>query len=408
MEMRIFTLAVLCAVWSSTAAINVEIPKAAYEFARGDNVTLPCTFQSALPKIDLAVISWSADGPKTNADNVILTHYHPQGITDIKKKYDGRVAVDVKVNGASVKADLKLSSITLDDNKEFECEVQIPSDDEGKLIDATRLIVLVAPSPPICKIEGKAEYGQNINITCKSEEGSPAPTYKWQSRDVRNALRAPWPRTTDKGGILSLYNISKETSGFYVCTSSNKIRSATCNITLTVMPPSMNVGPVARIITGVVLALILFIVIIEYCCCQKKDKDNEEYTMAPYGDKEVVENGGGRSIDGKGSPRDSRVSKPVERQDDYEERSERNYDRHSDYDDHRRSDYNDRRSDYDDHRSDYDDCRSDNNDHRSDYDDHRSDYDDRRSDYDDRHSNYDDRHSKHSDRYERYDDDRRF
>uniref|UniRef100_A0A3Q2CQS6 Ig-like domain-containing protein n=1 Tax=Cyprinodon variegatus TaxID=28743 RepID=A0A3Q2CQS6_CYPVA len=251
-------------VWSSTAAINVEIPKAAYEFARGDNVTLPCTFQSALPKIDLAVISWSADGPKTNAD----------------KKYDGRVAVDVKVNGASVKADLKLSSITLDDNKEFECEVQIPSDDEGKLIDATRLIVLVAPSPPICKIEGKAEYGQNINITCKSEEGSPAPTYKWQSRDVRNALRAPWPRTTDR--ILSLYNISKETSGFYVCTSSNKIRSATCNITLTVMPPSMNVGPVARIITGVVLALILFIVIIEYCCCQKKDKDNEEYTMAPY------------------------------------------------------------------------------------------------------------------------------
>uniref|UniRef100_A0A3Q2CQT4 Ig-like domain-containing protein n=1 Tax=Cyprinodon variegatus TaxID=28743 RepID=A0A3Q2CQT4_CYPVA len=346
------------------------------------------------------------------------------------------------INGASVKADLKLSSITLDDNKEFECEVQIPSDDEGKLIDATRLIVLVAPSPPICKIEGKAEYGQNINITCKSEEGSPAPTYKWQSRDVRNALRAPWPRTTDKGGILSLYNISKETSGFYVCTSSNKIRSATCNITLTVMPRNVTIST-KLIFLSSLFDCLLFI-------------GND-------GDKEVVENGGGRSIDGKGSPRDSRVSKPVERQDDYEERSERNYDRHSDYDDRssdyndrrsecnnrrsdydnrrsinddrssdydghssyyddrcsdyddhrsdyedRRSDYNDRRSDYDDHRSDYDDCRSDNNDHRSDYDDHRSDYDDRRSDYDDRHSNYDDRHSKHSDRYERYDDDRRF
>lgn len=38
------------------------------------------------------------------------------------------------------------------------------------------------------------------------------------------------------GGILSLFNITKETSGYYTCTSSNKIRSASCNITLTVMP----------------------------------------------------------------------------------------------------------------------------------------------------------------------------
>lgn len=40
---------------------------------------------------------------------------------------------------------------------------------------------------------------------------------------------------SDKG-VLSLFNISKETSGFYICTSSNKIRSATCNLTLAVMP----------------------------------------------------------------------------------------------------------------------------------------------------------------------------
>ena len=55
----------------------------------------------------------------------------------------------------------------------------------------------MAPSKPICKIQGKAEYGQNINLTCLSEEGSPPPTYKWDSRDVRNMPRAPAPRTTD-------------------------------------------------------------------------------------------------------------------------------------------------------------------------------------------------------------------
>ncbi|XP_038139163.1 cell surface A33 antigen-like [Cyprinodon tularosa] len=249
MEGKTFVLVLLCMVWSRVAAISVDIPRDAYEFARGDNIPLPCTFQSALSKIDLAIISWSADGPETDADNLILTHYHPAGVTDIKKKFEGRVTVDVKVNGASGKADLKLSSITLDDNKEFDCEVQIPSDDEGQSIDATRLTVLVAPSPPICRVQGKAEYGQNINITCYSEEGDPPLTYKWESRDGRNALRAPWPRTTDNGGILRLYDISRETSGYYICTSSNSVSSATCSIPLAVFPPGMKVDSTAGIQT---------------------------------------------------------------------------------------------------------------------------------------------------------------
>lgn len=56
---------------------------------------------------------------------------------------------------------------------------------------------IVAPSVPNCAIEGKAQYGQNINLTCKSEEGSPPPTYKWESRDVQNMPRVQAPRTTD-------------------------------------------------------------------------------------------------------------------------------------------------------------------------------------------------------------------
>lgn len=43
---------------------------------------------------------------------------------------------------AQGKADLKLYSITLTDNKVFECRVQIPGDDEGKLADTARLVVL--------------------------------------------------------------------------------------------------------------------------------------------------------------------------------------------------------------------------------------------------------------------------
>ncbi|XP_061596755.1 glycoprotein A33 (transmembrane), paralog a [Cololabis saira] len=404
---RISTLALLCLLWSGVTALQVKIPKTEYEFARGDNITLPCTFTPSKPNPPQISITWSAEAEKANAEeSVVLTYFYPLGATNVKAKYEGRVRVDLDIKTG--KADLKLSSITLDDNKNFECRVLIPFDDEGQPYDTTRLVVLVAPSTPICKIQGKQEYGQNINLTCVSEEGSPPPTYKWESRDVRNMPRVADPRTTDKGGILSLYNISKDTSGYYTCTSSNKIRSASCNVTLSVLPPSMNIGSTAGIIGGVIAALIILIIVI-YCCCCKKKKQDEEYAMGAreeeFHDKEPGKNGETRHPDGQETTPDyddSSVRSPNDRRD--EERSERGYDKRRDYDD-GHSDYDDRRSDYTDRRRDYDDRRSDYDDRRSDYDDRRSDYTDRRSDYDDRRERYDDdRH--YNDRRDRQYDDR--
>ncbi|KAM6943495.1 cell surface A33 antigen-like [Xenentodon cancila] len=388
-----------------------------YEVARGETITLPCTFKTFQTNPKSITIIWSTQAVQANAEETdILTNYYLINTTDIDTNYEGRVSIDVDIKTG--KADLKLSSVTLEDNKNFKCQVQIPSDNKGRPQYVTRLVVLVAPSPPICKIQGKAEYGQNINLTCVSEEGSPPPTYKWDPRDVKNMPRVPDRRTTDKDGILSLYNISKDTSGFYICTSTNKIRSASCNLTLSVMPPSMNIGSTAGIIGGVVAALILLIIII-YCCCCKKKKQNEEYVMGVRD-----QNGESRHPDGQeNTPKnvDSSAKVPNEQRDQYKEKSERESDKRTDYDDlrtdsndrrrdydDRRRDYDDRRSDYNDRRSDYDDRRSDYNDRRSDYDDRRSDYNDRRSDYDDRRSDYNDRRSDYDDRRERYDDNRHY
>lgn len=50
------------------------------------------------------------------------------------------MSLDVDVlNG---KANLKLSSISLADNKEFECHVQIPDDEDGTQAASARLVVL--------------------------------------------------------------------------------------------------------------------------------------------------------------------------------------------------------------------------------------------------------------------------
>lgn len=399
MHSLIFPLFSLCwALFSRVDGLTVKIEQEVYEHARGDNITLPCNFKSKQTNPSLVIVTWTAlkikDEPE---DTVISTYYSHTGRTDYTKKYEGRSKVDVDVG--SGKANLKLNSITLDENRSFECRVQIPGDDEGTPADTVLMVVLVAPSPPVCKIEGKAEYGQDIKLTCHSEEGSPTPTYKWESRDVRNIPRLKDPKTTDVGGVMSLFNITKETSGFYICTSSNKIRSATCNITLAVMPPSMmgSTAATAGFIALGVALLIILIVIIYCCCCKKKKGKDEEYAMGvheeEYRDKEPAENGERREL----------------RDDARGERDER-----SDYDDRHadgRSDYNDRRSDYDDRRSDYDDRRSDYTERRSDYDDRRSDYTERRDRYDDdrRDRRYDDGRRYDDDRSDRrYDDDRHY
>ncbi|XP_005466877.2 cell surface A33 antigen-like [Oreochromis niloticus] len=242
MEERISALMLLCMVLSGVSAITVTIPQSQYEYARGDNITLPCSFTTTTPinSRTLVIITWSSLTQQTVIDEtVIATYYHgPAPTTDIDTDYEGRMSMDVDVTQG--KANLKLSSISLADNKDFECRVQIPVDKKGKQTATTRLVVLAAPSKPICKIQGTAEYHQNISLICVSEEGSPPPTYSWERRDVTNNPVPHDPSTTDKGGILSLYDISIWTSGYYICTSENKIHAATCNITLSVRPPTIS------------------------------------------------------------------------------------------------------------------------------------------------------------------------
>ncbi|XP_038853048.1 cell surface A33 antigen-like [Salvelinus namaycush] len=411
----IFAVVLLCLVVSMTLALQVSIPEPSYEFARGDNITIPCSFKPKNPINNLVIISWLTEADKPGEpEESILTFYSTDEL-DISDRYEGRVSLEQDM--AKGVANLKLSSIGLQDNRLFECRVSIPKDDKGQLADTTRLVVLVAPSVPICKIDGRAEYFQNISLTCLSEEGSPLPTYKWQGYDVKNMPRAPAPRTTDKDGVLSLFNLTMESSGYYVCTSTNKIRSAKCNLTLSVMPPSMTLGSTAGIIGGVVVGVLVLLIILIYCCCCRKKKDKaEEYAMGvPEGeefhdDKPVV-NGEVRQTRSEEGDDEDHPPKIVDRRDQYKERSEKEYDDHppkivdrrDQYKERSEKEYDDRRSDYDDRRSDYDDRRSDYGDRRSDYGDRRSDSGDRRERYDDR-RNQDDRYSDRYDRDRVYDE----
>ncbi|NXA74595.1 GPA33 protein, partial [Thryothorus ludovicianus] len=182
--------------------------------------------------------------------------------------YENRIGFSGDVDSGDIS--VTISAVTMEDNGTYVCSVRLRNDfpSQSALLD---LIVLVAPSKPECKILGTPQYGQTINLTCLSHEGSPAPKYTWKSYSVQNEPRL-LPQA--EGQQITLKNISADTSGFYICNSANSVGMESCNMTVSVVPPSMNIALYAGIIGGVVAAIVV-IGIIAYCCCCRASKDTD-------------------------------------------------------------------------------------------------------------------------------------
>ncbi|XP_058248840.1 cell surface A33 antigen [Hemibagrus wyckioides] len=402
----------LMSVISAAFGLQVSIPQSTYEVARGDEVIITCSFQPKNPVNRLIVISWTGETDGSFDDEGISfgTFYSDDGHVDINAMYEGKAFIETDV--AKKESKLLLKHVTLRESRLIKCLVQIPGDTEGQTSDSTSLVVLVAPSDPVCKIKGTAEYGQNISLTCVSEEGSPAPTYQWQSYDVKNVQRPHPPKTTEKDGVLSLFNVSRDTSGYYICTSANKIRSAKCNLTLSVMPATMKIGATAGIIGGCVAGVAVLVLII-YCCCRKKQQP-EEFAMEPpvveYHDNPKQE----KQEDGSGDIRKNSIEGSIDQRERYEMKAGKDSERHDDRRDiHNRGRNEGHRECYDD-RKPYNDDQQNQDDRRSQYDDLRDHYDDRqnrydghqRDRYDDRQDRFDDHRDRYRDRKDRFDDGR--
>ncbi|KAK7166828.1 hypothetical protein R3I93_006565 [Phoxinus phoxinus] len=249
----------------TSSAMSVTITDKQYKIARGDDVVIPCAF-TPQPADESVQITWTA-APDVAGDPVIKilsfnspTQYNPNpNPLKVQTNYKGRA--NLKQDIAAGKADLLLLKVTSADTRRYECGVENVDNEEDGMSDMTSLIVLVAPSTPVCKVEGTLEYSQDVRLSCRSEEGTPAPVYKWQRCDTNNRSQPNPENTTDLNGVLSLYNITKETSGFFTCTSTNEIRSASCNLILAVMPPSKSMASVDGI-AGAVVAVAVFIGVI--------------------------------------------------------------------------------------------------------------------------------------------------
>ncbi|XP_022363831.1 cell surface A33 antigen [Enhydra lutris kenyoni] len=253
----------LCAVWVTVSAISVETPQEILRAAQGKSVTLPCTYRTSVSNRN-GFIQW---------DKLLRSHSERVLIWEFSMKnyiygdlYKNRANISSRAEHSD--ASITISQLTMDDHGTYECSVSLIEDLAGTSKSRVRLLVLVPPSKPDCAIEGETLIGNNIQLTCQSKEGSPAPQYSWKSYDVLNKER-PAPAVT--GQTLSLKNISTDMSGYYICTSSNEVGTESCNITVAVRLPSMNVALYAGIAGGLAAAFITLGVAI-CCCCRGKGR----------------------------------------------------------------------------------------------------------------------------------------
>ncbi|XP_034369207.1 cell surface A33 antigen [Arvicanthis niloticus] len=254
----------LCAIWVAADALTVETTQDVLRAARGGSVTLPCTYSTSVSDRD-GFIQW-AKLLRSQTERVVtwnfVTKKYIYGI-----RYENRVTVS---NGVELSdASITIDQLTMDDNGTYECSVSLMSDQDVTSGSRVSLTVLVAPSKPDCGIEGETVIGNNIQLTCRSAEGSPSPQYSWKSYNILNQQR-PLSQPVS-GEPLLLKNISTETAGYYICTSSNEVGTESCNITVAPRPPSMNIALYAGIAGGTFVALIIIGVIVYCCCCREKD-----------------------------------------------------------------------------------------------------------------------------------------
>ncbi|XP_005144554.2 cell surface A33 antigen isoform X2 [Melopsittacus undulatus] len=270
--MKRLWLFVSSAILVTAHALTVEAPAKETKVARGNNVTLHCQFKTEALIDSGDIVVWR----KLNSVDDAVTRYF-DGLVQYGKGYEKRIQFSGDVNTGDVS--ITINAVTMADNGTYLCSVRLRNDPPRQFTTLS-LFVLVAPSKPECKVLGTAEYGQTINLTCNSHEGSPKPRYTWQSFNVQNEPRA---LQTTEGEQITLKNISADTSGFYICTSTNIVGKEFCNMTVSVMPPSMNIALYAGIIGGAVAAITVISILV-YCCCRQTEK-GKDYEMTEQEDK---------------------------------------------------------------------------------------------------------------------------
>ncbi|XP_032889048.1 immunoglobulin superfamily member 11 [Amblyraja radiata] len=255
--------------------LEVTVGSASITVARGQTAVLTCTFTTSAALNQLNIIWTVIPLSNTNQPEQVILYQGGQVISGASL-FNSRVGFVVTMPSTS--ASIFINNSQLSDTGTYQCLVNNPPDRGERNIGVLGLSVLVPPAIPLCRLQGDVAAGNDVTLTCSSEEGLPLPSFSWEKQD--SFAKLPPLSVQDKSrGTLFLRNISSATNGLYRCTVTNVMGSHTCAIHLQVNEPHFqNVGIIAgAVVTGIMvllLGVISIIVILFYR--RNKNKYEEE------------------------------------------------------------------------------------------------------------------------------------
>nr|XP_046149964.1 CXADR-like membrane protein isoform X1 [Oncorhynchus gorbuscha] len=251
----------------------------------GDNATLPCHHQFWQSNAQLLDIEWLLQKPNSK-QRVIITFFGGQVYTNEVTSEASRLSFA----GDYLKGDasLLLSDLQLTDSGEYYCKVKTGGKYHWSQVN---LIVLVKPSKPRCWMDGRLLEGSDVKLSCKSSDGSDPIKYNWGRVLDKGKSVGKLPllalRDLKNPEIVTLRNLTKDSTGFYKCTASNDVGEENCIIEVT-MQYVRGMGVLAGAVVGVSFGVLLIILII-WLVFRKKEKKKYEEEETPNEIREDAE-----------------------------------------------------------------------------------------------------------------------
>lgn len=271
---RSLFLALLCLL---SAEAQTEMKKVV-----GDNATLPCHHQ--FWPSDSLDIEWLVQKPNSK-QKVIITFFGGQVYTNEAESSRLSFAGDYLSGDAS----LLISDLLLSDSGEYYCKVKTGGKYHWSQVN---LIVLVKPSKPECRMDGNGLLeGSDVKLSCKSSDGSDPISYKWERVLDKGRSMGKLPNLAlidlKNPEIVTLRNLTMDSTGVYRCTASNDVGEENCTIEVT-MQHVRDVGKLAGAVVGISLGVLIVILII-WLVFRKKEKKKYEEEETPNEIREDAE-----------------------------------------------------------------------------------------------------------------------
>ncbi|XP_058050170.1 endothelial cell-selective adhesion molecule isoform X1 [Ahaetulla prasina] len=270
MEPLALALGIAALLGLSSAVLEVEVGQTSVTVIQGQQAILPVWYTST--SVSVPFVTWHRERPGERFQ-ILAFMYETTKVEDPDLKQRLGFLFRMPFHNVS----LVINNTKEMDSGQYMCTVNVPDDStvNGRNIGLVNLTVLVPPSPPKCQIQGSAEVGGNITMSCKSAFGKPVPVYRWQRTEPSYQFFFA-PAQDTKKGILTLTNLTVEMSGVYLCNASSIAGHSNCTLNLEVHPPS-NTAVVAGAVVGTLIGLGLIIFFtLQLFIYRKKKKEAQE------------------------------------------------------------------------------------------------------------------------------------